>query len=221
MGERPKSPGGPTTVPVVPRNPDPKHGRWILPLIITGMVVLTFTFVNSLDPAEQEEGAATIPDPPFPTTPTSSTTTLPPSTAAFLVTLDVLETQARAFQEEVVGINEDWEARRLTYGDTRQALVDLQGRVVDWADQVAGLPDVPPELAAGHVDLVVQAGDLGPAVEDVILGLEAPDDGTLRREAVEAFNTEMGEVLDAIDVIRDTAEAATTTTTGAEDDVGA
>lgn len=219
--ERPTCFRGPTTVPVVPRNPDPKHGRWILPLIITGMVVLTFTFVNSLDPAEQEEGAATLPDPPFPTTPTSSTTTLPPSTAAFLVTLDVLETQARAFQEEVVRINEDWETRRITYGDTRQALIDLQGRVVDWADQVAGLPDVPPELAAGHVDLVVQAGDLGPAVEDVILGLEAPDDGTLRREALEAFNAEMEEVLDAIDDIRDTAEAATTTTTGAEDDASA
>jgi hypothetical protein len=205
----------------VPRNPDPKHGRWILPLIITGMVVLTFTFVNSLDPAEQEEGAATVPEPPFPTTPTSSTTTLPPSTAAFLVTLDVLETQARAFQEEVVRINEDWETRRITYGDTRQALVDLQDQIVDWADQVAGLPDVPPELAAGHVDLVVQAGDLGPAVEDIILGLEAPDDGTLRREALEAFNAEMEEVLEGIDAIRDTAEAATTTTTGAEGDSSA
>jgi len=211
------SPQRPTTVSVVPRNPDPKHGRWILPLIITAMVVLTFTFVNSLDPAPQEEGADTVPEPPFPTTPTSSTTTLPPTMAAFLVTIDILETQATAFQDEVTRINEDWEARRLTFGDTRQALVDLQGSVEGWADQVSGLSDVPPELAAGHVELVLQAEDLGLKVEDIILGLEAPDDGTLRRVAVSQFDAEMQEVLDAIAAIRTTAEAATTSTTEADD----
>ena len=40
-------------------NPDPKHGRWILPLIIVAMIVLTFTFVNSLEPAETEAGTTT------------------------------------------------------------------------------------------------------------------------------------------------------------------
>jgi hypothetical protein len=184
------------------------------------MVVLTFTFVNSLDPAAQEEGDTTVPEPPFPTTPTSSTTTLPPSMAAFMVTIDVLETQATAFQDEVTRINEDWEARRITFGDTRQALVDLQSTMGDWADQVSGLPDVPPELAAGHVDLVLQAGDLGPKVEDIILGLEAPDDGTLRRIAVSQFDAEMQEVLDAIAAIKRTAEA-TTETTEAEGDAEA
>ena len=43
----------------VPRNPDPKHGRWILPLIILAMIVLTITFVNSLEPAESEAGTTT------------------------------------------------------------------------------------------------------------------------------------------------------------------
>jgi hypothetical protein len=189
-----------------------------LPLIITAMVVLTFTFVNSLDPAEREEGAIALPEPPFPTAPTSTTTTLPPSMAAFMVTLDVLETQAVAFREEVVRINEDWEARRITFGDTRQALVDLQGNVESWADQVSSLPDVPAELAEGHVELVVHADELGPMVEDVILGLEAPDDGTLRRTAVSDFDDKMQDVVDAIDAMRDTAENTSTSTTTAEGD---
>ena len=30
-------------------NHDPKHGRWILPLIIVAMVVLTYTFVQALE----------------------------------------------------------------------------------------------------------------------------------------------------------------------------
>ena len=39
--------------------PDPRHGRWILPLIIAAMVVLTYTFVNSLEPAESPTGTTT------------------------------------------------------------------------------------------------------------------------------------------------------------------
>jgi hypothetical protein len=194
------------------RNPDPKHGRWILPLIITAMVVLTFTFVNSLEPAEREEGTTTIADPAFPTTPTSSTTTLPPTTAAFLVTLDVLETQAISFRDEMTRINDDWEARRLTFGETRQALVDLQGGLETWEEQVANLADVPPELAEGHVALVLESGQMPEKVEDVILGLEAPDDGTLRRTAVEQYASEMQDVLDSIATIRSTAEATAGTT---------
>ena len=31
------------------RNPDPKPGRWILPLIIVGMVGFTYLFTNSID----------------------------------------------------------------------------------------------------------------------------------------------------------------------------
>ena len=58
----------PTTVLSVPSN-DPKHGRWILPLIIGGMVLLTFTFVNSLEPSEGVEVTETTAEPPFPTTP--------------------------------------------------------------------------------------------------------------------------------------------------------
>ena len=70
-------------------------------------------------------------------------------------------------------------------------------------------------------DLVLQSGDLGPKVEDIILGLEAPDDGTLRRVAVSQFDAEMQEVLDAITAIRRSAEAATTETTEAEGDAEA
>lgn len=195
----------------MPRNPDPKHGRWILPLIITAMVVLTFTFVNSLDPAEREEGETTVPEPPFPTTPTSTATTLPPETQAFLVTLNVLQTQATEYQDQVNRINDDWEADRATFTETREAFLALQADIVAWEEQVAALPDVPPELAAGHVELVLQADELGGAVEDIVIGLDAPDTGEQRRAAVEIFAEEMQDVLDAIQDIRDTAEASTST----------
>ena len=192
---------------------DPKHGRWILPLIIAAMVVLTVTFVNGLDPADSPEGTTTVPEPPFPTTPTSSTTTLPPSLSAFMVTMDVFQTQAQGFRDEVTRINDDWEARRTTFNDTRAELVSLQQTLELWDDEVANINDVPGELAEGHVELVIETSDLAPAVEDIVLGLEAPDDGTLRRDAVNDYYAEVDDVLDAIQFIRDTAAGPTVPTT--------
>lgn len=200
-----------TTVPPVPRNPDPKHGRWILPLIIGVMVVLTYTFVNSLDPTTDVGGSEDDADePPFPTTPTSSTTTLPAEFSSFLVTLDVFQAQATSFEDEVDRINLAWEARSITFQDARDELVDLQATVALWEDEVGGAEGVPVELAEAHVALVVAAGDLAAGVEDIVLGLEAPDDGTLRRTAVEGFRSEIADVLDAIDAIRAAAEEAST-----------
>lgn len=185
------------------------------------MVVLTYTFVTSIDPADQPEGATTLADPPFPTTPTSSvsTTTFPPNIASFMVTLDIFESQAEGFQSELQRVNSRWEARQETFGASRAALLDLKDTIAGWEDEVAQATDVPPELAQGHVELVVVVGDLAPKVEDVVLGLEAPDDGTLRRTAVIEFEVAVQNVLDAIAEIKATAEDLIAgSSEGSEDD---
>jgi hypothetical protein len=180
-----------------------------LPVIIGAMVVLTYTFVNSLDPASDADGSDDPQvDPPFPTSPTSSTTTIPAEFSSFLVTLDVFEAQATSFEDEVDRINQAWEARSLTFQDTRNQLVDLQATVALWEEEIAAAADVPAPLAEAHVGLVIAAGDLASGVEDVVLGLEAPDDGTLRRTAVQQFRNEIAEILDAIDRIRSAAAEA-------------
>ena len=196
----------------VPRNPDPKHGRWILPLIIVAMVVLTITFVNSLEPAEDEAGTTTTTEPPS----TTTTTTLPIDVAAFLVTLDVYETQLNAFLGDIDGTNSDWEARATSQAETRAAFEAVRAQVSAWESEVAGAADVPAALAEAHVQLVLEVEQLTPAVEDIIAGFEAPDDGTLRREAVIDFEDQVAVVLDAIDAMRELArhpEGSTTTTT--------
>jgi hypothetical protein len=192
----------------VPRNPDPKHGRWILPLIIVAMVVLTITFVTSLEPAEQEEGTTTTLPPP----PTTTPTTLPSNVAAFLVTLDVYESQVTAFQADVNAINADWEDRRM-FDEALSSFEEARAAVASWEDQVAGA-QVPAPLAEAHVQLVLEVEKLAPAVDDVIAGLEAPDDGTLRRQAMIAFNDQVNVILASIDAVR--AEAETTGTTAPE-----
>jgi len=210
---------------------DPKHGRWILPLIIVGMVILTYTFVNGIEPAasptgEPDDGQ----DPAFPTTPTSSTTTLASNVAAFMVTLDIFDNQLEQFAAEVERINASWDSREVLFGDTRQAFDDLKVQLDQWENDVAQVDGVPPELTEGYVALVIEVSDLGLKVEDIILGLEAPDDGTLRRTATAEYAVEVQEVADAITAVRElassstagtgettedtTGESTTTTTTG-------
>lgn len=188
---------------------DPKHGRWILPLIIFGMILLTYTFVNSLEPAQSPTGT-TAAEPPFPTTPTTTTTTLPAEIQAWMVTLNIFENQARTFGDELVRINSAWdppETRTANFAETRTGFADLRTLIRNWESDVAGLTTVPPQFAEGHVRLVVAVSQLSVKIDDVISGLEAPDDGTLRRAAVAEFGVLVQEVLDVIESLRQEALA--------------
>ncbi len=196
---------------------DPKHGRWILPIIIAAMVILTYTFVNGIDPAisptgEPDDGA----DPAFPTTPTSSTTTFPPNVAAFMVTLDIFDNKLQQFAAEAERINASWDSNEASFGETRQAFDDLKVQLDQWQTDIATV-DVPTELAEGHVALVIEVSDLALKVEDIILGLDAPDDGTLRRAASAEYAVEVQEVADAITEIRDLASGGAADTSGTTD----
>lgn len=205
----------------VPRNPDPKHGRWILPLIILAMIVLTITFVNSLEPAESEAGTTTTVPPPS----TTTTTTLPLDVAAFLVTLDVYETQVNAFLGDIQGINADWEAREITSGETQASFEEVRDNIAAWEDEVAGASDVPASLAEAHVQLVVEVAELAPRVDDIVTGLLELDDGSMRHAAVIDFEDQVAVILDAIANLRTLAHqpstptdgSTTTTTSGGEE----
>jgi hypothetical protein len=203
----------PSTVSAV-TSADPRHGRWILPLMIAAMVVLTYTFVNGIEPAASPTGT-TSDGPPFPTSPTSSSTTLPPELAAFMVTLDIIENQATAYGDQVDQINTDWETRAALFNETRTAFLEVREEITDWETDVAQAEGVPPILAAGHVELLIQVSHLAPKIDDIVLGLEAPNDTTLRKAAVAEFATEIDQVLDAIEAIRETARTGGTTTSTA------
>ncbi len=193
------------------------------------MVILTYTFVNGIEPAVSPTGQPDDgQDPAFPTTPTSSTTTFPPNVAAFMVTLDIFENQLSQFAAEADRINAAWDSREVSFSETGEALEDLRLQLDEWENDVAQVDGVPAELAAGHVALVIEVSDLALKVEDIILGLEAPDDGTLRRTATAEFAVEVQEVADAITEIRDLAAGGrsvdpgeTTDDTAATDDTTA
>jgi hypothetical protein len=88
----------------VARSNDPRHGIWILPLVIVGMVGATAVFVNALSPGDVPEGtgptiasdatavAATSTSSTLGTTTTS--TTLPPDRQAYVDLMNAIAADA-------------------------------------------------------------------------------------------------------------------------------
>lgn len=190
---------------------DPKPGRWILPVIVVGMVVLTYAFVNRLEPAESPTGSPPE-DPASQTSTTDVSTTLPEDLAQYLVTLDIWENRVRSYGADVERVNSRWENRdttNVTYAETRTGFLNIQTQLRNFETEIAQYTNVPPLLDPGHIRLILEVGDLPLKMGDILVGLEAPDDGTGRRTAVAEFAVEVDQVLDAMESIRATARGET------------
>lgn len=135
-----------------------------------------------------------------------------------MVTLDIFDNQLEQFAAETERINASWESHEVAFGDTRQAFEDLRLQLRDWENDIAAVSGIPEGFGEGHVALVVEVSDLHLKVEDIIAGLEAPDDGTLRRAASAEYSVEVQQVADAISDLRDLASGDDTGTEGTTDD---
>jgi len=201
-------------------NPDPRPGRWLLPLVVLGMVVFTYVFVNALPGADADpqdlsgdttSTTTTAPsnDGPGDTT-TTTTITIPVSTEAqaYLDALEAYETRLTDFQAEMATINSQWEAdpQEISYTDAEAAFADLAERVGLWAGEVSN--EVPPEALIPAHDTVIQFAELAAAAAaDVLEGLQAPDTGEARRAAVEQFDQAILGFTAAVDDAAEQAQA--------------
>jgi hypothetical protein len=163
-------------------------------------------YVIATDPAAGAnlpvDGVTTLVVSYYPAACVATVTTSAGTVGAFLPVLDELDAQASTFLHRVCRIEHDWETRQASFGDTTNALDTLKANTETWAAAVAGRTDVPPELEAAYAVLIEEANDLPGAVEAILLGVEAPDDGTQRRTAVAAFEVEVQDVLNTIDTLR-------------------
>ncbi len=123
------------------RNPDPKPGRWILPLIIVGMVGFTYFFVQQLPGTQPEETTTTSAantttttgDGGEETTTTTGGATVPAEVQDYV--------EDEQFQAELAGIEAD-----LLDVNTQQ---DASPRVIEYQDALALFRDVE-ERGLGH-----------------------------------------------------------------------
>jgi hypothetical protein len=164
---------------------DPKPGRWILPLVLAGIVGFTYVFVNSIPPAPVTattlapgDAAATTTTPDGP----PSTTTLDPVTAAFNADVARIQTEAAELITEADGINERWDDGSLTFTASRAEFDAYQDKVADWADTVTAV--VPPEPVATQWTAVTEeAENMAAAAADMFTGFIDPETSAGRRQA--------------------------------------
>lgn len=184
---------------------DPKPGRWVLPVVIIALIGFTYLFVNALPAADVAASTST-------TSSTTSTTVAPSTTSttlsneilAFLQEVDRFETVATELQTELDQVNADWENRDdtgMTRDEAEAGFVAVRDGAQELANQVAATI-VPQPYPPAWPDTITDSQALVTAADAVIDGLLAPDDGSLRRQAVTAYGEATTAFTQQLDTVR-------------------
>jgi hypothetical protein len=180
---------------------DPKPGRWILPIVIAVLIGFTYVFVNAL-PAADIAASTTTTLPPVSTTvaQTTTSTTVPTDILAFLQELDRFENIAIELQIEMDEVNATKEDGG-SFDEADAGFNAVKDGAQELANQVAA-SSVPDVYSSAWPDTITASQDLVTQAQAVIDGLHAPDDGTLRREAVAEYTVKTTAFNDQLDVVR-------------------
>jgi hypothetical protein len=183
---------------------DPKPGRYILPVVVAALIGLTYVFVNALPPVDitttttiSTASSAAV----DPTPETSTTSTLPSDAVAFLAEVDRFEAIAADNLVQLNDVNTKWEADEIEFPEAKNGFVEVRDSAQNLTDQMAA-STVPETYQPEWPAALVAAQELVTRATAVIAGLEAPDDGTLRQEAVQAFNDASIAFADQLDIVR-------------------
>ncbi len=179
------------------RNPDPKPGRWILPLIIVGMVGFTYFFVQQLPAAAPEETTTTSsttttsePGGSDDGVTTTTGTTIPSEIQAYVDRMGEAKADLAGIEADLLSVNSQQDAspRVIEYSDALAGFEDVEDRAAVFADGVELV--VPPAgnqaLADAHASLATAAGKIRTAAANALAGFRGPT-AQPRRDAVAAF----------------------------------
>ncbi|HEX9763542.1 MAG TPA: hypothetical protein VGA97_10625 [Acidimicrobiia bacterium] len=173
-------------------NPDPKPGRWILPLVILGMVAFTYFFVRELPAASPDTTLAgdvtTTTGPPDGSSTSAPPGPTDPEVVAYVDQVEAINDALQLLQTELVTVNTGFDAdpKQVQYdeAETRFEAVDTQTAAL--VTQFSELT-VPEGLQNNHDVLLTEIEFAGLAAGDALAGLRSDDPGTLRRNAVEGY----------------------------------
>ena len=205
------------------RNPDPKPGRWILPLIIVGMVGFTYFFVQQLPATQPEETTTTLAAVTTTTTgnnggetPTTVASAIPAEVQAYVDKMAGSQAELAGIEADLLDVNgqQDASPRVIEYQDALALFRDVETRSSVFADgvEIAAPPAGYEALATIHADLATAAGKIRTAGLNARAGFEGPS-AQPRRDAVAAFQAASIEFSTAYDAL--VAAAAATAGTGA------
>ena len=175
-------------------NQDPKPGRWILPLVVLGMIAFTYFFIRELPEASPDTtlvaGSTTTTAPNDDTSTTAGTGngTLDPDVQAYLTELDEVNTALQLLRTEMVTVNDGFDAdpREIEYRDAEARMTTVEVDTQALADRVAAMT-VPEGFETSHQAITSAIDTAAGAASDALDGLQSDDPGEIRRAAVVAY----------------------------------
>jgi hypothetical protein len=170
---------------------DPKPGRWILPLVLAGIVGFTYVFVNSIPPAPVTAttlaAGDTTPLPTATSAPTS-TTTLDPLAVAFNAEITRIQTEAAELITEAQAVNDRWDDGTNTFTASRAEFETYRDTVATFSSDVAAFA-VPESLATQWADVTAAATGMADAAAAMFTGFIDPESSAGRRQGLDDLKT--------------------------------
>lgn len=183
-------------------NPDPKPGRWILPLVVLGMIAFTYFFVRELPEASTATTPAAGQGPTTTTGADDGTSTtagggggggetpLDPAVQAYLDEIDSINEGLQVQRTELVTVNTAFnqDPREVEFSEAEDRFEAVEAATQELATRQSGL--TPPDaLAANHQSLVTAIELASDSITSALEGLRSTDTGQQRNSAVEAYTT--------------------------------
>jgi uncharacterized phage infection (PIP) family protein YhgE len=182
---------------------DPKHGRWILPLVVAAIVLFTYIFVNSLPPGSVPDSTTTTTTEATTTTTTSATTTttVPDALAGFIADLDGYAASVATLLGDATTINQQWDDRTVGLSVIRDELTRIATESTTLLASVQAAV-APPLVADAWEGVVAAAQSLQAGADGMVSGLEAPDTGEARRAALADFQAAAAGFAESVTAVR-------------------
>lgn len=194
-------------------NLDPKPGRWILPLVILGMIGFTYFFVRELPEASPD--TTLIGQPVTTTIPESTGTsedlvggTLDPETQAYVDELDTTNDALQLLGVELLTANDGFDAdpREVPYEEAEQRFEAVQTQTQVLADNLDALA-VPEGMEINQEALKTAMQFVALSAGDALSGLRSTDSGELRQNAVEAYTKHVADFATEVTNAHNTADS--------------
>ncbi len=179
-------------------NDDPKPGRFVLPLVLIGMIATTYTFINrvstenSLDIVQIDSVVVetTIAETVVDDSTTTTTTTLPDEVVTYLEEISSEKIQSIDLATKVLEANDNWDNESLTYQEAKDEFAEFIEDAQQFVETVSepGPPTTFAGLVKSHEELISLAKLIYQDTEELLAGLTSSDTGQQRSAALQSFN---------------------------------
>ncbi len=179
-------------------NDDPKPGRFVLPLVLIGMIATTYTFINrvstdnSLDIVQIDNVVVetTVPETAVDDSTTTTTTTLPDEVVTYLEEISSERIQSIDLATKVLEANDNWDNESLTYQEAKDEFAEFIEDAQQFVETVSepGPPTTFAGLVKSHEELISLAKLIYQDTEELLAGLTSSDTGQQRSAALQSFN---------------------------------